>query len=105
MRQRKQLRKHLTRSASNRVIAGVFGGFGAYWNINPNPLRIVYLILTVLTSFVPGIIIYLMMAVLIPADPNQPTTLRDLLKMFGSSDHQTPRADRKELHDVEEKDL
>lgn len=103
MREREKFRKHLTKSASNRVICGVLGGLGEYFNLRPNTLRIIYLILTALTSFVPGIIIYLMLAVLIPDDPNAGSSWRDLASFLNH--HSSSGRSRKELHDVEEHDV
>lgn len=104
MRKREKLRKHLTKSSSNRVIAGVLGGLGEYFNIRPNTLRIIYLILTALTSFVPGIIIYLMLAVLMPDDPQAASPWQDFAGLF-TNHRSSEKRTRKELHDVEEHDV
>ena len=39
---RESQHKRLTRSGSDRMIAGVFGGIGQYFKIQPNILRILY---------------------------------------------------------------
>ena len=62
--QRYKQKRRLTRSASDRYLAGVFGGLGQYFKINPKWLRIGYAVLTILTSIVPGVLIYLLMAVI-----------------------------------------
>lgn len=105
MRKRENLRKKLTKSSSNRVIAGVLGGFGEYLNVKPNTLRIIYLIITALTSFIPGIVIYLMLAVLMPDDPRQATPLRNLFSKLNQINQHDDQQTRKELHDVEETDI
>jgi phage shock protein C len=58
--------KRLYRSRTNRVISGVFGGLGEYLNTDPNILRIAWIIITVFTGFIPGIIVYLLAALIIP---------------------------------------
>lgn len=60
--------KKLYRSRSHRIIAGVFGGLGEYLNVDPNVLRLIWIVITVLTGFVPGLIIYLAAAVVIPEE-------------------------------------
>ncbi len=105
MRKRKNLRKKLTKSSSNRVIAGVLGGFGEYLNVKPNTLRIIYLIITALTSFIPGIVIYLMLAVLMPDDPHRATPWRNLFNSLNQAHQHQSEQTRKELHDVEETDI
>lgn len=56
----------LYRSTTNRMVAGVAGGLGEYFNIDPNIIRIIFILLG-LTNGV-GIIIYILMWVLIPTD-------------------------------------
>lgn len=64
------MEKKLTRSRTNRMIAGVMGGLGEYFGIDPVLLRLGYLILTVFTGFVPGIIGYLLAIVIVPEAPH-----------------------------------
>lgn len=105
MRKRENLRKKLTKSSNNRVITGVLGGFGEYLNVKPNTLRIIYLIITALTSFIPGIVIYLMLAVLMPDDPHRATPWRNLFNSLNQAHQQQSEQTRKELHNVEETDI
>lgn len=65
--------KKLYRSNSNRMIAGVCGGLGKYFSIDPTILRIGVLIVTVATAIVPVIIIYAACALVIPLEPVQPS--------------------------------
>lgn len=61
--------KHLYRSRNNRVFAGIFGGFGVYWNIDPVVLRILWVLVTIFTGFFPGIIAYIVGIFVIPEQP------------------------------------
>ncbi len=57
--------KQLTRSKTNRMIAGVCAGLGEYLNIDPTVVRLLFLLGFFLTG--PGILIaYLIMAVIVP---------------------------------------
>lgn len=60
------MEKKLTRSREHRVIAGVMGGLGEYFGIDPVLLRLGYLILTVFSGFVPGIVGYFLAILIIP---------------------------------------
>ena len=58
--------KKLYRSDKNRVIAGVFGGFGEYFDVDPVVLRIVWIFVLILTAVFPGVIAYLLSIIIIP---------------------------------------
>ncbi len=57
--------KKLTRSKNDKLISGVLGGLGEYFNINPLFLRIIYILLTA-TSFLTMIILYIAASAIIP---------------------------------------
>ncbi|MCL2402287.1 MAG: PspC domain-containing protein [Oscillospiraceae bacterium] len=56
--------KRLYRSRTNRIIAGVCGGFGEYFNIDPVIIRILAI---VIPGF--GWFAYLICALIIPSEP------------------------------------
>ena len=105
MREERRNERRLKRSSTDRKIAGVFGGLGHYLHFNSNFLLVAYLILTALTTIVPGILIYLLLAITIPAD-NPESDLLTMLRNLGSLNHKSdPKPSRKELHDVQERDI
>ncbi len=57
----------LQRSKSNRVFAGVCGGVGEYFNIDPTIVRIVWVLLG-LPSFGTAFVVYLICSFIIPED-------------------------------------
>ncbi len=59
--------KKLKRS-ENKKIFGVCGGLAEYFNLDVVVLRILWLVLTVVTGCAPGIIVYLVMALVMPKD-------------------------------------
>ncbi|MBI4037354.1 PspC domain-containing protein [Candidatus Daviesbacteria bacterium] len=63
--------KKFYRSKSNRVIAGVIGGLGEYFNVDANILRLFWILLVMFTGIVPGIIAYIVAAVTIPEEPKK----------------------------------
>ncbi len=61
--------KRMHRSQSDRKLLGVLGGVADYTSLDPSLIRIVYVIVTILTGFVPGIFLYLVMGFVVPAKP------------------------------------
>lgn len=59
--------KKIYRSKSNRIISGVCGGLGEYFNIDPNIIRLFWLLLSISTSG-GGIIAYIVCSIVIPED-------------------------------------
>ena len=57
----------LRRSHDNRIIAGVCGGLGEYFGINPWWFRLGFLI-ALLPGGVPGILAYLILWLVIPSE-------------------------------------
>lgn len=63
------MEKKLTRSRKNRMLAGVMGGLGEFFGVDPVLLRLGYLILTVFSGFLPGIIGYALAILIVPEEP------------------------------------
>ncbi len=61
--------KRMHRSRSDRKLFGVMGGLADYFGFDASLIRIVYVIVTILTGFVPGIFLYLVMGFVVPVEP------------------------------------
>lgn len=61
--------KRLYRSRTDRKIAGVLGGIAAYLGMDPSLVRIAYVIATVMTAFVPLMLLYIVMMFIVPREP------------------------------------
>ena len=57
--------KKLRRSRSNSIVAGVCGGLGEFFGLNPWWFRIAFLI-ALIPGGVPGILVYLLCWMIIP---------------------------------------
>lgn len=66
------MEKRLYRSRKNRILSGVCGGIGEYIGIDPVIIRIIWAVLSILGFLFTGIIIYLIMILLIPEEPEDP---------------------------------
>ena len=58
--------KKLYRSRNNRMLFGVLGGLGEYYNIDPTLLRLAFILLTFFSHVFPGILVYIIAAIIIP---------------------------------------
>lgn len=58
--------KLLRRSTKNKTIAGVCGGLGEYFDIDPVLVRVGFVILTLGSGIIPGLIAYAVFALVIP---------------------------------------
>ena len=61
--------RRLYRSVNNKVLGGVCGGLGEYFNLDPNLLRVIAAIL-LFVSFGTASIVYVIMWIVIPQAPN-----------------------------------
>jgi phage shock protein C len=52
--------------SDNKKLFGVCGGLGEYFESDPTLIRLAWIVLTVLTCVVPGIIGYIIAALVIP---------------------------------------
>ncbi|MDR0947097.1 MAG: PspC domain-containing protein [Ruminococcus sp.] len=58
--------KKLMKSQTNKTICGICAGFANYYNVDPVLVKAIYAAATIITGFIPGIIAYLVLAVIIP---------------------------------------
>jgi phage shock protein C len=61
--------KKMYRSRSERMIAGVCGGMGKYLNLDATVIRLLFVLLSIFTGVVPGLILYLILMFVIPEEP------------------------------------
>jgi len=61
---KKETFKKLYRSETNRVLAGVAGGLGEYFQIDPTLIRLLFVLLTIFGGG--GVLVYIILWILIP---------------------------------------
>lgn len=59
--------KKLYRSNQDKMLCGVCGGLGEYFNIDPTIVRLIWAIFVCTSA---GIIAYIIAAIIVPIDPN-----------------------------------
>ena len=55
--------KKIFRSKTNRILFGVCGGLAEYFDIDPTIIRVICVL------FIPDLVIYFLLALIIPEDP------------------------------------
>jgi phage shock protein C len=58
----------LTRSKSDRMIAGVCGGLARWLGWDPTAVRVLYVLLSICSAAFPGMIVYVILALIMPAE-------------------------------------
>jgi len=61
--------RKLYKSRTNRIISGVIGGLGDYYDIDPTLLRLAALLIIIVTGLFPGVIVYIVAALIVPRQP------------------------------------
>ena len=62
------MEKKLYRSEKNKMIAGVCGGLGEYFNVDPTLIRLAFAVLSIPTAFFGGLVMYIIAAIIIPSE-------------------------------------
>lgn len=60
--------------SKDKKLAGVCGGIGDYFEVDPTLVRLAWVVGTIVTGVVPGLIGYLIAAIVIPKRPESPET-------------------------------
>ncbi len=60
---------HLYRSNDNKIVAGIIGGLGEYFKVDPNLLRVIFVVLMLITGVIPVLLAYFICIFIIPKKP------------------------------------
>jgi phage shock protein C len=63
--------KRLYKSNDNKIFAGVIGGIGEYFDVDPVILRLLWLLVVTFTGFVPGLFVYFLAIIIVPKKPKE----------------------------------
>ncbi len=66
------LTKKLYRSSTDTFITGVCGGVAEYFTIDSTVLRLIWVLIVTFTGFVPGVLAYIVAAMIMPRHPTPP---------------------------------
>jgi phage shock protein C len=66
----------MMRSRNDRMLAGVCGGMAKALGWNPTAVRILYVIVSIASAAFPGALVYVILAVVMPLEPDGGIVLR-----------------------------
>lgn len=64
------MEKKLYRDPNNKVFAGICGGLGDYFKMDPVLIRVIWIIVVLATGVFPGVIVYIIGIFIIPEGRN-----------------------------------
>ena len=68
--------KKLYRSSTDKMLAGVCGGMGEYSGIDSTIIRLIWVAVILFSGFFPGIVAYIVAALVIPEKPGKKAPLK-----------------------------
>ena len=63
------MKTKLYKSSSDKMLAGVLGGFAEYIGVDSTLVRLVYVLIAMFSAGFPGILFYIICALVIPDEP------------------------------------
>jgi phage shock protein C len=60
--------RRLRRRRADEKLAGVCSGLAEYFDLDPTLVRVVYLVASFFTGILPGLVLYLILAIVVPTD-------------------------------------
>ena len=63
------MEKKLYKSANDKMLSGVMGGFAEYFKLDSTLVRLVYSLITIVTGIFPCILFYIICAIVMPEPP------------------------------------
>jgi phage shock protein PspC (stress-responsive transcriptional regulator) len=83
--------RRLYRSTTDRVWAGVCGGLAQHFGWDPSITRLIYAVLTIFTGIFPMLVLYVVMAIVIPNEPPEVAAEYAAAGVPGAAGHLHPR--------------
>lgn len=63
------MKKKFYKSSNDKMLAGVLGGFAEYIGVDSTLVRLVYVLIAMFSAGFPGILFYIICALVIPDEP------------------------------------
>jgi len=62
------MKKKLYKSQTDKIFSGVVGGLGEYFDVDSTVLRLAWTLIVVFSGIFPGLIVYILAAVIMPKE-------------------------------------
>lgn len=63
------MKKKLYKSSRDRMLSGVLGGFAEYIGVDSTLVRLIYVLIALFSAGFPGLLFYIICAIIIPDEP------------------------------------
>jgi phage shock protein C len=71
-----KIKKKLYKS-KEKILSGVVGGIGEYFDIDATVARVVYIILMIFSGVLPLLVIYVLLTLIVPEHPHNTAIVKD----------------------------
>ncbi len=61
--------KKLYKSEKNKVLSGVLGGVGEYYDIDPTVVRLIFIVIAIVSHIFPALLAYVIAVLVVPKAP------------------------------------
>jgi len=71
------MKKKLYLSQKDKKVAGVIGGLGEYFDVDPTLIRLVWILVVIFTGIFPGVIVYIIAWIVMPKRMSRDSPVRE----------------------------
>ncbi len=98
------MEKKLYKNSDKKMISGVLAGFADYFNIDVTILRIGFVILSIIAEGFPGLLLYIILAIVMPDISDKDRAENNQRRSGGYQSYESDQSEKKEYRDVEYKE-
>lgn len=85
------MNKKLRKSRTNIVFTGTLAGIAEYFGIDPTIVRVIYVFLSIVSVGFPALILYIVLAAIIPAAPRGGQSYGHQNQYYGANQKKQPK--------------
>lgn len=98
------MEKKLYKNSDKKMISGVLAGFADYFNIDVTILRIGYVLLSIISDGFPGLLLYIILAIVMPDISDKDRAENNQRRSGGYKSYGNDQTENKEYKDVQYKE-
>lgn len=98
------MEKKLYKNSDKKMISGVLAGFADYFNIDVTLLRIGYVLLSIISDGFPGLLLYIILAIVMPDISDKDRAENNQRRNGGYKSYGNDQTQNKEYKDVQYKE-
>lgn len=95
--------KKLYKSKNDKVLSGLIGGLGEYFDVDPVLIRLGFVVVVFITGFFPGVIAYIIGVLIVPNHPSDLKKAMENLEKNETKKEEEMAGNKKDEVKVEQK--